>query len=95
MVIRGGAGVDVIVGILVIVGIRVGVRVWSSVGDGVMVIGIFTTRVTSDVSTRVTSLVTSTVWTMGIDMGVATNGAQETPLKMTRHTVKQGTKSFN
>ena len=59
--IPGGAGVGVMVGFLVMVGVKDGVNVWSSVGDGVMVTGIFNMRVTSDVSTRVTSLVTSTV----------------------------------
>ena len=86
---RGGAGVDVTVKNFVMVGFRVGVMVWASVGDGVAVTGIFTTRVTTDVSTRVISLVTSTVWTIGADTGEETDGAQETPIKMTMHAVKQ------
>jgi hypothetical protein len=83
------------VGGLAIVGVRVAVRVWSRVGDGIVVAGTFTTRVTSDVSTRVTSLVTSTVCKMGTDIRVVTNGVQETPINMTRHAVRQGIRNFN
>jgi len=78
MAILGGAKVGVIEGVSVLVGGRDGVKVWSSVGDGVLVTGMFNTRVTMDVSTRVTSLVTSTVRMNGIDLGMATDGAQET-----------------
>jgi hypothetical protein len=94
MEIPGGAGVDVMVGFLVMVGVKDGVNVWSSVGEGVRVTGIFKTRVTSEVSTRVTSLVNSTFCTTGTDMGFAANGAQATPENMIRNTVKQGTRNF-
>jgi hypothetical protein len=77
MVIRGGLRVGVMEGILVIVGGEVGVRAWSSVGDGVLVIGIFTTRVTKKVSTWVTSLVTSTVWGIETILGGAIAVEQE------------------
>jgi hypothetical protein len=88
IVIRGGAGEMVGVGILILVGVKVSVRLCSSVGDGVFVTGIFTRRVTSNVSTRVTSLVTSTVWLMYTGVGKATVWAQETPIKTIKHKVK-------
>jgi preprotein translocase subunit SecG len=94
MEIPGGAGVGVMVGFLVMVGVKDGVNVWSSVGDGVMVTGIFNMRVTSDVSTRVTSLVTSTFCITGTDIGLAANGAQATPANTNRNADKQGTRNF-
>jgi hypothetical protein len=95
MVIRGGFGVGVMEGIRVMVGVREGVIVWSGVGDGVLVIGMFTTRVTSEVSTRVTSLVTSTVWRMGTISGEAGEGEQDAPTKISKKAVRPGTKNFN
>ena len=94
MEILGGAEVGVMVGLLVMVGVKDGGNVWSSVGDGVMVTGIFNTRVTSDVSTRVTSLVTSTFCITGTDMGLATNGAQATAVTTSRNAAKQDTSNF-
>jgi hypothetical protein len=94
MVILGAAGVDVRVGFLVMVGVRVGVRVWSRVGVGELITGTSTTRVTSDVTTRVTSLVISTVWRMGTGAGARMDGAQETPINRIRHAARQGIKNF-
>ena len=94
MVILGTAGVDVIVGFLVTVGGSEGVRVWASVGVDVLVTGISTTRVTSDVATRVTCLVTSTVWRMGAGDGAAIDGAHETPINRIKHAASQRLRDF-
>jgi len=88
MVIRGGFEVGVMEGVLVMVGIREGVKVWSSVGEGIMVTGMLTSRVTRIVAKRVTSLVTSTVWMTGTIFGVATEEVQETPVKISKQTVR-------
>jgi len=95
MVIRGGSGVGEIEGVLEIEGVADGVKVWSSVGDGMTVTGLFTLRVTSEISVGVASLVTSTVWIMRVGLADWPAGAQEATIAISRHADKQSTMNLN